>query len=197
LATAAGDSRIAPGACRSGGHPGEATEGELLPLGDANVVRGARRDATLKADVEDRLDALGWRAGPLAEDDGPRPGGLDDPRLGDGGEDVGRPTEDMWPADRGGDLLLVVDAVLERDDGRARVEQRPETSRRRLGVVRLDAERTTSTVPIVAGLSVATSWWRVVPSGVTIVRPRSRRAASLAPRAMRLTWAPPSDIRAP
>ena len=47
----------------------------------------------------------------------------------------------MLPTDGFGDLRLVVDAVLERDDGRVRAEERPEGRGCGFRVIRFDAEQ--------------------------------------------------------
>src|SRR5439155_26218712 len=65
---------------------------------------------------------------------------LDDARLDDVREDEGRASDDVPRADSSGDLLLVVDSVLERDDGGVGAQKRFEKSGGLVRVVGLHAE---------------------------------------------------------
>jgi hypothetical protein len=77
-----------------------------------------------------------------AEGDAGRPAGVHDhPRLADSGEDVGGAAHHMAFPDRLGQLLLVVDAVLQRHHGGVVPQQRAQPGRGRVGVKRLDAEQ--------------------------------------------------------
>ncbi|HEX9680719.1 MAG TPA: hypothetical protein VGA32_04645, partial [Anaerolineales bacterium] len=59
----------------------------------------------------------------------------DDARLGDGGSDVGDATKDLAFSDDVGDLLFVVDPVLQRQDRGAVVHQGETEARGRLRIV--------------------------------------------------------------
>src|SRR4029079_8137783 len=98
-------------------------------------------DAGLATGREQRVGPVAPRPVELAEDDaleGASP--LDHTGLRDLREYERGAAEDMLGADACGDLLLVVDAVLERDHGGRWFEQWVEQGRSRLGVVRLHAE---------------------------------------------------------
>ena len=128
----------------------------------------------------------------------PRPAASTTPGRQDGAEDVRRAAHDVLRADGGGDLRLVVDAVLEREDARSWPEQRLEAGRGRLGVVGLHAEHhevdRADRRRVVRRRQGGES---IVPSGATMVRPSRRSASRCAPRAIRVTVAPPTASRAP
>jgi hypothetical protein len=66
---------------------------------------------------------------------------FDDARLSDGGEDERRSTHDVARPNHSGDLLFVVDAVLQRNHRSVRVEQRMQLTRGAFSVVGLHAEQ--------------------------------------------------------
>jgi len=135
---------LAEGLARRGRHAGVgADERELPPERDANVVGQHRLDAVASRErVVERVDAVRPRAVEFAVDEPGRPTCVrDDARRVDGREDVGDAAGDVRLADRLGDPPLVVDPVLERDDGRLRPDERVEVCSGLAGVLGLHREQ--------------------------------------------------------
>jgi hypothetical protein len=142
----------------SGRHAAEgADEEELLPEDDADVGVHLRRDPGSLQRVAQPLRALARAPAQLPEHDLPRPGRLrDDARRLDRRDDVGRRAKPRRVPRRPGDAFLVVDTILEREERRARAEERAGALRRGVGVVGLYAEQDqvhgTNLARIVGGL---------------------------------------------
>jgi hypothetical protein len=123
-------------------HPGHgADERELRPELGTDVRGDLGVDAARDEDLEDPLGAGAPTAIELAEHDPVRgPGLFDDAGRGEGDEDEGGAAHDVPWADDRLDPVLVVDPVLEREDGRLRAQEWTEAAGRLVRVVRLDAE---------------------------------------------------------
>jgi hypothetical protein len=99
-------------------------KGVLGPQGHLDIGRDLGLDSRSFAG---RLEPLEARARPPVELPEDEPGGAagvaNDTRLGDPGKDVSGAAGDVLGAERRSQLLLVVDPVLERDDGRVRTDE--------------------------------------------------------------------------
>jgi hypothetical protein len=85
---------------------------------------------------------LGVAAVQLPERDARRPASVHDhPRLGDPGKDERGPAHHVVLPDRPGELLLVLDPVLQRHHRRAVTQQRPQPGGGRVGIEGLHAEQ--------------------------------------------------------
>ena len=148
--------------------------------------------------LEDALDPRGRRvAGPLPEDDAARAARPDHAWRGHCREDVGRPAEHVPPADRLGDLGFVVDAVLERHDGRIRTDERPQTLRGRFRVVRLHAEQHRIHRPDFVGIVRRPKPVVLGPLGGLDRQAIPAEGVEMGASAIRSTWAPPRANPAP
>src|SRR5918998_4019754 len=114
---------------------------KLLPEDGLNIGVDLRRDPGSLQHVAQLLGARTRAPGQLAEYDFPRSGRLRyDPRRLNRRNDVGYRTDPRCMPCYPSDALVVVDAVLKRDEHRVRVNQRANTPCRGIGVVGLDAE---------------------------------------------------------
>src|SRR5918994_1907111 len=114
---------------------------KLLPEDDPNIGVDLRRDPGSSQHVVQLLSALARAPRQFAEYDLPRSGRLDDyPRRLNRRNDVGYRANPRCVPRYPSDALIVVDAVLERDEYRVWAKQRANTPCRGVGVVGLDAE---------------------------------------------------------
>src|SRR5918998_6053979 len=119
-----------------------ADEEELLPEDGPDVGADLRRDPGPLQGLAQPVRALALAPAQLPEHDLPRPGRLgDDARRLDRRDHVGRRAEPRRVPRRPGEAPLVVDTVLEREERRARAEERAGALRRGVGVVGLYAEQ--------------------------------------------------------
>ena len=95
-----------------------------------------------RRDVQDRPDPVGGAPPPSSPMTIRRgPAASNDPGLPTRPEDVRGPADDVLRPDRGGDLVLVIDAVLEAQTPVVSWSSGPRRGGRGLGVVRLHAEQ--------------------------------------------------------
>ena len=154
-----------------------ANEGELPPQHRLDARRQLRLETGPRAAGQQALGPVADAAVQLPDCDAGRPASVHDhARLGDPGKDESSPAHHVIFADRAGEFLLVLDAVLQRHHRRVLTHQWPQPGRGGVGIEGLDAEQHKSHGPTSAGSSVAgTCTWKS-PLTLRTRSPRSRRA---------------------
>ena len=171
---------------------------ELLPQLQRDVGRDIGLDPARLAGIEEGLRARRNLVVVFAEGKPLRRAGLaDHARPRDRHTDIGRAAEQMLAPDDRRQHVVLLHAVLQRDDAGIRSDDGQDW-RAAVSVSRSFTEKITmSTLPMVEGSSVAFTFGRCIGWSPSSASPFSRIALRCSPRAIKVTSAPPCCNRAP